>query len=246
MPRRFVILVAGASLLASGALLSCREEPQAGAPAATASAPDTAQDSAGEPQTLSDSAFAAVTQPRSGDFDSMLARRQVRMLVVPSRTHYFVDRGTPRGLSVDAAALFEAYLNKKYRTGTKKIHVALVPVRHDEVIPALLAGRGDIAAAALTVTPESRKVVDFSIPIVSDASEIVVTGPASPPLSSIDDLAGKEVFVRRSSPTGKTSRRSTPAFSAVASRRSGSGRHPRHCRTRTGSKCSARGWSSSS
>ena len=199
MTRRVVTLIAGASLLVVGAQLSCHKEPREGAPSATAAAPDAPEDSAGEPQTLSDSALAAITRPRTGDFDSMLARRQVRMIVVPSRTHYFVDRGTPRGLSVDAAALFEAYLNKKYRTGAQKIHVLLVPVRHDEVIPALLDGRGDIAAAALTVTPESRRVVDFSIPIVSDASEIVVTGPASPPLSSIEDLADKEVFVRRSS-----------------------------------------------
>jgi membrane-bound lytic murein transglycosylase MltF len=95
--------------------------------------------------------------------------------------------------------LFEAYLNRKYRTGAKPIHVVLVPVRHDEVVPALLAGRGDIAAAGLTVTPERERLVDFSAPVISNVSEIVVTGPSSPALSSIDDLAGKEVFVRRSS-----------------------------------------------
>jgi len=194
MPRRTMILIAGACLLVLAVLLFRREEPrpEADTPAAV-DAGETA------PQTLSDSALAAVTAPRIGDFDSMRARRQVRVLVVPSRTHYFVDRGTPRGLAVDAAALLEAFLNQKYRTGAKAIHVILVPVRHDEVIPALLAGRGDIAAAGLTVTHERRALVDFSAPVFSNISEIVVTGPASPPLSTLDDLAGKEVFVRRSS-----------------------------------------------
>jgi membrane-bound lytic murein transglycosylase MltF len=194
MPRRAVVPAAAFVLLALGALLSCRAEPRADSTAATAVPPDTAG-----PQSLSDSALAAVTLPRTGDFDSMLARRQVRVIVVPSQTHYFVDRGTPRGLSVDAAALFEAYLNKKYRTGPQKIHVVLVPVRHDEVVRALLAGRGDIAAAGLTVTPGRLAEVDFSSPIVGNVSEIIVTGPASPPLRTVDDLSGKELFVRRSS-----------------------------------------------
>src|SRR5262249_49735191 len=39
----------------------------------------------------------------------------------------------------------------------------------------------------------------FSDPIAEDVREIVVTGPAAPPLDSIDDLAGKEVFARPSS-----------------------------------------------
>ena len=60
-------------------------------------------------------------------------------------------------------------------------------------------GRGDIAAANLTITPERRKQVDFSTPPMKNVSELVVTGPKSPPIASVDDLSGKEVFVRRSS-----------------------------------------------
>ena len=60
-------------------------------------------------------------------------------------------------------------------------------------------GRGDIAAANLTITPERRKQVDFSTPLMKNVSELVVTGPKSPPIASVDDLSGKEVFVRRSS-----------------------------------------------
>jgi hypothetical protein len=36
-------------------------------------------------------------------------------------------------------------------------------------------------------------------PLEKDASEVVLTGPASPALAGLDDLAGKEVFVRKSS-----------------------------------------------
>lgn len=146
-----------------------------------------------------DSTLRAMTVARVGDLDSMRAHHRIRMLVVPSKTQYFVDQGTPRGLSVDAAALFEKSLNKRFHTGAQPIHVILLPVRHDELLPALLDGRGDIAASALTITPERQAVADFSAPTLSNVSEIVVTGPASPQLDSIEDLSGQEIFVRPSS-----------------------------------------------
>jgi membrane-bound lytic murein transglycosylase MltF len=67
------------------------------------------------------------------------------------------------------------------------------------LLPALAAGKGDIAASSLGVTEERQKLVDFSTPMVSDAKVFIVSGPASPAISSVDDLAGKEVFVRKSS-----------------------------------------------
>ena len=60
-------------------------------------------------------------------------------------------------------------------------------------------GRGDIACANLTVTEDRKKLVDFTDPTLKNASEIVVTGPASPPITKLDDLSGQEVFVRKSS-----------------------------------------------
>jgi len=46
----------------------------------------------------------------SGDLDGMVERRRIRMLVVPSRTFYFVDQGTQRGLSYDLGQAFEKEL----------------------------------------------------------------------------------------------------------------------------------------
>ncbi|HEX6692320.1 MAG TPA: transglycosylase SLT domain-containing protein, partial [Burkholderiales bacterium] len=51
----------------------------------------------------------------------------------------------------------------------------------------------------LTITAERAKRVDFSIPDGKNVIEVVVTGPASPVLASLDDLAGTDVHVRRSS-----------------------------------------------
>jgi ABC-type amino acid transport substrate-binding protein len=74
-----------------------------------------------------------------------------------------------------------------------------IPVARGELLLALAAGKGDIAASSLGVTEERKKLVDFSSPVVSDAKVVIVSGPASPALSNVDDLAGKEVFVRKSS-----------------------------------------------
>jgi membrane-bound lytic murein transglycosylase MltF len=74
-----------------------------------------------------------------------------------------------------------------------------IPVSRDELLPGVVDGRGDIAAANLTITDERRQQVDFSDPYLTGVDEIVVTGPASPSIGSVQDLAGQEVFVRQSS-----------------------------------------------
>jgi membrane-bound lytic murein transglycosylase MltF len=136
----------------------------------------------------------------TGDFDGMAKRRAIRALVVHSKTQYFVDRGTQRGISYEMLTALEEHVNRTLgRKRTDKVHVFFIPVSREEIIPALLEGRGDIAAAALTITPERQQQIDFSVPLFKNVNEIAVTGPSSPELHSIDDLSGKEVFVRRSS-----------------------------------------------
>jgi membrane-bound lytic murein transglycosylase MltF len=135
----------------------------------------------------------------TGDLDGMVERRRIRMLVVPSRTFYFVDKGEQRGLSHDQGLAFEEALNRRLGRRLLRVHVVYVPVAPEELLPALIQGRGDVAAANLTITPERQAWVDFGAPLWTGVSEIVVTGPGSPPVASVDDLSGREVFVRLSS-----------------------------------------------
>ena len=108
----------------------------------------------------------AVSQRWTGDLDEMIKRRVIRALVVYSQTYYFVDRGTQRGGSYEALMLFENDLNKRLKTKHLRINVIFIPVRRDELIPALLDGRGDIAASGITVTAARDKLIDFSMPVV--------------------------------------------------------------------------------
>jgi membrane-bound lytic murein transglycosylase MltF len=149
--------------------------------------------------------LAKVGKPWTGDLDGMIERRVIRVLTVYSKTIYFGDKGVQRGTAVDYARLFEEELNKKLAAEKKlkhkhlKVRAVFIPVRRNELLPGLVAGKGDIAAAYLTITPEQQKLVDFTAAGVSNVSEVVVSGPASPTVASLDDLSGKDVFVRKSS-----------------------------------------------
>jgi len=135
----------------------------------------------------------------TGDFDGMVKRRVIRALVPYSKTFYFVDRAIQRGLSYDITRLLEADINKKLKTGNIRIHVLCIPVTRGEMIPALLEGRGDIAMGNLTITPERQKQVDFTHPTARNVVEILVTGPGAEPVATVEDLSGKEVYLRKSS-----------------------------------------------
>jgi len=140
--------------------------------------------------------------PWHGDFDAMLARHELRVLVPYSRTLYFNDRGREGGLTVELVRDFERYVNTAYagRLGNRPLTVYVIPTTRDRLLPDLNAGLGDIAAGSLTVTSERLKVVDFAAPRnLTPVRELVVTGPKSPALATLDDIAGKTVHVRRSS-----------------------------------------------
>lgn len=138
-------------------------------------------------------------KPWTGDLDGMIERRMVRVLTAYNKTFYFVDRGTQRGISYELGKAFEARLNKSRKKKALKVHVVFIPAARDQLIPDLIAGRGDLAIGNLTITPERLNLVDFSDPIATGVAELVVTGPDGPPVQSPDDLAGREVVVRKSS-----------------------------------------------
>ena len=49
----------------------------------------------------------ATNKPWTGDLEGMIERRMVRVLVVHSKTFYFLDKGAQRGLTHDLFKVFE-------------------------------------------------------------------------------------------------------------------------------------------
>jgi membrane-bound lytic murein transglycosylase MltF len=187
VPLRFAAGSALSLLLATSAPALTQTSAKPAPPAATKQAPAT--EVAGLP---------IIRKVWLGDYDGMVKRRIIRVLVPHSKTMYFLEMGQPRGIAYEALKAFEDQINKK--RGNLKVNVVFFPTTRENLIPDLIAGRGDIVVAGVTITAEREKVVDFTMPTTTKPiNEIVVTGPQSPQLASLDDLAGKEVFVRKSS-----------------------------------------------
>lgn len=136
----------------------------------------------------------------TGDLDTMDDNRVIRMLTVYSPGRYYLeDNGEEKGLVKEMATRFEDFINKRLKRKTVRVSVAIIPMARSQLIPALLAGHGDIINASLSITPERAEIMDFSIPATKPISEILITGPKAATLQSIDDLSGRTLYVRQSS-----------------------------------------------
>jgi len=133
----------------------------------------------------------------TGDIDGMLERRYIRALVLYNKTNFFYDGPQPRGVTYDALKEFEKFLNARLNTGNKPVHLICIPVSPEEALERMQDGRADIAASNLAIIPQLQQFVDFSDPVRERVREVVVTGPAAPPVTSLDDLSGKEIFIRK-------------------------------------------------
>ncbi len=139
-------------------------------------------------------------KPWKGDFNQMLERKLIRVLVPFSRTLYFNDKGQERGLTAATVRDFESWINKKYRKDKRPITVVMIVTTRDHLLPGVANGFGDIAAGNITVTESRQKLVDFYAPDDQRLhAELVVAGARVPAMTSVDDLSGKTVSVRPSS-----------------------------------------------
>ena len=134
-----------------------------------------------------------------GGYDGMIQRRGIRVLMPYSRTFFFLDGVTEKGLGHEIVKNFENYINARHKTKHLKIHLVIIPTEREVLLSHLSQGLGDIAVGNLTMTEERRKTVDFSDPLLTDVKEIIVTGKQESDLKSTVDLAGKEIYVRQSS-----------------------------------------------
>ena len=135
----------------------------------------------------------------TGDYDKMIQERLIRVLMPYSKTNFFLDGAKERGLAYEAVRGFEQFINRRQKTKNLKVHLVIIPTERSLLLTKLTEGFGDIAIGNLTITDERLKIVDFSDPFLTDVSEIVVTGKKGPDLKNSFDLAGKEIYVRKSS-----------------------------------------------
>jgi len=134
------------------------------------------------------------------DLTKLKQQKIIRALVVPGRTDFFIQDGKITGLIVKLLDSYEKELNKGIKKEDQKTRIVYVPVDFDDLIPYLLAGKGDIAAGFLTITDERKKRVAFASGYRLKVNELIVTNRNSDTnISKIEDLAGLNIYVVKGS-----------------------------------------------
>jgi hypothetical protein len=111
-----------------------------------------------------------------GDLEGMKKRRVIRVLVVPSHSGFFYDRGIPHGIFYEAFDEFQRFANQKLRTDNLKVNVTFIPARLEQLEHALLEGVGEVVGYGAVVTPEREELDLFTTPIDSSVKQVIVTG----------------------------------------------------------------------
>ena len=110
----------------------------------------------------------------------------VRMITEATFPPYEFLRGQEIvGIDVEICRAVADKLGKKFKAET---------VDFDSVIPAVISGKADLAAAGITITEDRKKNVDFSDPYVKTG--IVVVYKKSNPFTGRDQLKGRKIGVQ--------------------------------------------------
>jgi membrane-bound lytic murein transglycosylase MltF len=155
-----------------------------------------------KPQAQAPRQLSLENKPWKGDFDQILERRMIRVLIPYSRSLFFNDKGRERGIAAENMRDFERYLNRKYakELGKRPLTIHLVATTRDKLFTQLNEGLGDIALGNLTETDDRKKLVDFVAPRdIKPVKELLAMGPKAPEIKTLDDLSGKTVRARPSS-----------------------------------------------
>lgn len=124
------------------------------------------------------------------DFDAIMERRVLRVLLRNNSASYFLYRGELMGFEYELARAFAEYHDLRLEV--------VVPPSHREMTTWLLEGRADIALGFLEADPRQRDLgIDYSKPYHYARQHIVVN--SNDPANSLEDLDHRTLFVRHHS-----------------------------------------------
>jgi peptidoglycan lytic transglycosylase F len=124
------------------------------------------------------------------DLDEIKKRRVLRVLTRNASNCFFIYRGEELGFEYELAQDFAKELGVRLEI--------VVPPSREALFSYLEEGRGDMIGAALAITPERERTVDFAGPYLK-VSELVVVPTADKKTKTLDNLRGKKISVRKSS-----------------------------------------------
>ena len=122
----------------------------------------------------------------------LIAPGRTLTVIVPSREAEIRHAGAPADASRLHRDLIRRFAEQHY------LDVAWVQVgRWDSLVPALIAGRGDLVATDVTVTETRKENVAFTVPAHRTREHIVVR--EGDRIESMGDLVGREIVIRERS-----------------------------------------------
>jgi len=130
-----------------------------------------------------------------GDLAEIRQRRILRVLVSYNRTNFFHTIRGQRGLESDLVQAYIKYLNRGPRKERYQTQVVFLARPFNKLFSELKAGKGDIIASGLTITPEREAAVDFTIPYIKNIQEILVSNKHLAPVQRLEDLSEKQIIV---------------------------------------------------
>jgi membrane-bound lytic murein transglycosylase F len=129
-------------------------------------------------------------KPYLDDLPGLRERGRLRIIVYGQAPSFMPRMGNP--------ALQDEAMAEDFAEALGLDPVFVVIDEQSDLIPALLAGRGDLIAAQLTVTPDRAERVAFSRGRLS-VEELLVGPATAEPVDGFEELDGMEVHVRRAS-----------------------------------------------
>lgn len=162
-------------------------------------------------------AISTATDFYKDDFDGLAKIGVIRALVVYDGVNYFFVDGRQDGLAVALMSKFKKYVNEEFFSRQRlKVDVQFVPVREDQVFEKLIRGEGDIAANFIIPTEKRSDVlISYTQPLLTDISEYLVTGINGTQLTSLRQLSGRTVYIRKSSRSYDTFKAFNLAFETL-------------------------------
>lgn len=140
-----------------------------------------------------------IADSTSSDLPSIYKHGLLRALVTYRKGDFVLTGGEPKGVAVEMANAFVAWLNKQRPQKTQPVRVIFIPVPFESLLSSLVAGKGDFIATGLTITPDRLEKVTFTHPYLAHVDEILVTRKGNKEPTSLEDMAGKTVNVLRGS-----------------------------------------------